>query len=134
MKQPIRKLISRIKMMISLKVQTTHWKQGEDVSTIKLKHRGKKIRAEVLAAILADPKEKINEVVVELANGQAVGKAGAGEDDDSTETPLRMQTFMKTSPKTKRTNDVMSPTIKQLIKKTWKIKSLKVPLKKNQEL
>jgi hypothetical protein len=60
------------------------------VAAWKRKFR-EEVRAEVLAEVMAKQLGKDGEVADVRADGQAVGKAKAGKDDDSMKTPLKPQ-------------------------------------------
>ena len=77
------------------------------------------IRAEVLAEIMAKQIGEAGEVVDVLADGQAVGDAEAGKDEDSMKTPLKpriSKTVKISDTKKKTTGEDTIPTFEKLVK------------------
>ena len=72
-----------------------------------------------MAEVLAKQKDEVGEVVDALADGQAVGKPKAGEDDDSLKTPIKpknSKTVTIASAKKERPDQDTLPIFEKLVK------------------
>jgi hypothetical protein len=68
------------------------WEARKKQIEVRVEAWKKKIRAEVLAELMARQNGKDGEVVDDLADGQTVGETKAEKDNDSLKTPLRSKT------------------------------------------